>query len=693
MNYDNWIIGAGVGCRLQSHKKDCYIDLLGVDRSSPSSKAAKLDQNDHEILGALQLVAKALDVWFGAIATSLLYDLTILLGRQCTGLPVTYLLTHVEFGDISILFSSTLWRSSGIFHRRYQRSLLLFAALVALLSVVCNLMGPATAVLVIPTLGWVDKPVSGADKLGKIAAAEAPSNPAIATSCSAISLANGDYICTDYYLPELDVISSSIVYSLQEYYQHGYGLDTGIFREAGLSFAINFTANSTAWAPNRQVIREISLDYVEFQATQVANRTFEEAKSLAAAWNRTLHRDLYDSYRNVLDVSLFRQGPVLGTALTNCARGNATDILVSKTKSVRCYYFDWSIDKLYNRYQCVRVGLGWHVSSLADSHFRISHGDGLSSLNVTVGIYAEDESILLREEAYSCLSRLENSQSCDWDTMFAHDSSSAEINLVGSQQYVEYVLAQSNSLDATVICYGNTYSTTAPYNIDISPTSNSLGLVSLVLPSSEQLLNQPSIALHPDWILAGWSVPRFGTRDADSAATKNLVTALQRVASTGPPETLLDDDPSIVTFSNLHMGSMTHALTLVDFTTLPAASGLMGDTDTSNVPLTVSRRLRVWAYGHSSHTFKVGMVVVTFGAVCVFARVVLGFYIVSKHRSTHNFLSAALRYSPQTDDIEMISTKATMSHVSVRVVENDHHGLDFVQPQGHMRYRSIRESV
>jgi hypothetical protein len=57
-------------------------------------------------LGALQFVAKVLEVWFSIVAASLVYDLTMLLATQRKGVPIGYLLTHVEFGDILTLFVS-----------------------------------------------------------------------------------------------------------------------------------------------------------------------------------------------------------------------------------------------------------------------------------------------------------------------------------------------------------------------------------------------------------------------------------------------------------------------------------------------------------------------------------------------------------------------------------------------------------
>ena len=78
LNYTDHIIGASVGCAL---KKDCNHDSFA---ENAIQQAAKMDKKDHNILGTLQFVAKALEIWFMIIATCLVYDLTMLLAIKET---------------------------------------------------------------------------------------------------------------------------------------------------------------------------------------------------------------------------------------------------------------------------------------------------------------------------------------------------------------------------------------------------------------------------------------------------------------------------------------------------------------------------------------------------------------------------------------------------------------------------------
>ena len=52
---------------------------------------------NHNLLGGLQFVAKALEIWFELIAAALVYIVTMLLAGRKEGLPVGYLTRPSEF--------------------------------------------------------------------------------------------------------------------------------------------------------------------------------------------------------------------------------------------------------------------------------------------------------------------------------------------------------------------------------------------------------------------------------------------------------------------------------------------------------------------------------------------------------------------------------------------------------------------
>lgn len=156
LNFTSHIIGASVWCPFGRCPSNA-LNTRGI------ATAVRLDEQDHDVEAGLQYVAQAFEIWFFIIATSLLYDVGMLLARSPQGLPVGYMLTHLEFEKTKNLVNPLHWTTafSGrnapgkSRERRNVIKLLLFAVLAALLTILSNLMGAATAVLLIPSLSWV----------------------------------------------------------------------------------------------------------------------------------------------------------------------------------------------------------------------------------------------------------------------------------------------------------------------------------------------------------------------------------------------------------------------------------------------------------------------------------------------------------------------------------------------------------
>ncbi|KAH0536478.1 hypothetical protein FGG08_006659 [Glutinoglossum americanum] len=688
LNFNSWVVGAGVGCRLKLRKDGCYIDLLSTDGPDTAERAKRLDKRDHEILGGLQFVAKGLEVWFTIIAASLIYDLTILLALKIGGLPIGYLMTHAEFGDILTLFESTFWGPSGLFRHGHRGGrarrfwLFAFVLLATVLCIACNLMGPSTAVLVLPTLGWsqIDYPIS--QRFGRMASSDPPANPAIAPGCNASSLSNGDYTCTGYYSSSLDAHSSISLFNYEELSRE-YSTQTSLGGESGLSFAYNLTdVNGAVWVPNRQVLRDVSNDYVVYQASQGINQTFEDAVSFATQnAGRSIDRGLFDSYRNALDVKLFRKGPSMGLS-SFCNRANVAEIALSDTKSVRCYNYTFVVGDY--AVECFRTGEGWNEAGFAHSQFSIGNADIHSTGNVSVDVYSVLGGIFLNGSSLSCASPTESAQSCDWDIMFSANPPSDVTEDPGNLQLVEYSSPSLLGSNATVWCLNIVNVTTLDYVIDVSPDANTLGLVTLNAPSVQGGGRQDTIQLHPDWILAAWAVPRSGTVDGDRAAALNSVRTFKAAANSQPPATLNDTalipDPDMDPFFSQHYLVSLHAVSLVDFTTINVTESSAHTTDPSHPPLPVSRSLRVWSYGHESHTFKLGAAVSLFGCLCVLLRVAIGFFFTSRRRSTLKFLAAAMKYSPQ-GEFDGLEKESDWARVEVIVSHDDMGKVEFFPRQ------------
>ncbi|KAI4157929.1 MAG: hypothetical protein LQ342_007902 [Letrouitia transgressa] len=194
-------IGASAWCPF----KHCQSD---VEVADPVQLAKKYDKIDHNFLGVLQLVAKALEFWFGFIAANFVYNLTIILPAQQQGLPLGLLGTFLEFKDFVFLITPFRWTPPNEFRRKRSRHfsttlrLGLFLAFAALLSMVTNLMGPATAVLVLPTLTWVNSPNITTQLYHNVAISDPPTanislNPQPENpTCNSTELHDRKYSCT-----------------------------------------------------------------------------------------------------------------------------------------------------------------------------------------------------------------------------------------------------------------------------------------------------------------------------------------------------------------------------------------------------------------------------------------------------------------------------------------------------------------
>jgi hypothetical protein len=563
-------------------------------------------------------------------------------------------MTHIEFADITTLLDRNFWNSSGLFtcgHRlRSGRRLWLsvFVGFVALLCIACSLMGPAAAVLVIPSLGWSEIKSPGAQKFGQMAASDPPGNRDIAFACETSYLAAGNFTCTgDDYSLSLDEQSSGILARFRDF-ETGFDFAPGISEYWGLSFAFNLsknTSSSIVWFPNRQVLREVSDDYYEFGLTQ-GNMTFDDANSnLTDTLNRTLDRHLYDSYRNNLDVVLHRTGPSIGLKMF-CARATITDLTLSSQKSVRCYDL---ISFEYEEIDCIRIGSDWNEEGFSHSEFSIGDADLGSAGDVSVDVYSVTRAILLNDTTLPCLSADQSSEPCDWDLLFSTDPDRNVSQYSFSQQYIEYsvpLLSPPNAA-STIVCSNLAYLAFIDYAIDVSPSVNSFSGVTLNVPGDDPINN--SILLHSDWTLAAWSVIRSGTVDGDRAAAVNLVSTLKDVANTSVTATGYDD-VEMNLFSSQHIITSLHAASLVDFSTTDPSESSAGKPDDPLHPLlTVSKTLRVWAYGHTSRTFKLGTAVALFGCFCVALRLVIGLFSPPQRSSTVELMAAALMYTYQGD--------------------------------------------
>ena len=157
LNFEGYFIGATAWCPNGA----CALDYYSNATASTRGRARRYDSESHNLLGVLQLVAKALEVWFVFIATSMIYIVTLLLAGRQNGLQVRYFAVPAEYAGLSSLLDITFWTSAASGPKKLRYIAYAYLVFAVALGILCNLTGPAVAVLILPALRWTTYSQSG----------------------------------------------------------------------------------------------------------------------------------------------------------------------------------------------------------------------------------------------------------------------------------------------------------------------------------------------------------------------------------------------------------------------------------------------------------------------------------------------------------------------------------------------------
>ena len=661
LNFSSHVVGASVWCPNGNCNADATSD-------NAIARAQKLDRQDHDVNGALQFVAKGLEVWFMFVATSLLYDVGMMFAKKGRGLPVGYLLTHLEFGDIRYIFNPLLW-TSPIPHRNAVPEkririikLYLFAFTTAFLTILSNLMGPATAVLVLPTLQWVETPHRTEKIFNGTGVTFGPSGDYLFPDCNDTQLLAGNYSCNfDTYGPSLDQWAASGISSLRQAVTYEGGLILASSQEASLQFTLNTTGDTLWWVPNRQVLRELSYDY-------------RKANGDMAEDDPPQYPDKV--YNNSLQTLLQRQGPSIGVQ-SSCYVGEVTQIELDDDRFVRCFT-NWTWDFTANYTKCLRLGSGFSNESYYEQFWLGDVDPNVPDLQTRVGVFSADRAMFFNDTddfgsgIQSCLSNQTNAP-CDWDKVFSTPLpeeilSNSSIN-VG---VVEYSVPGINNPDGRLWCDHIAYLGFPTYSVDTSPNSNLQQLVVLDdLPSKEN--GTVPLVVPPDWFLAAWSVDLNGTLDGERQVVKELTRMLPLAYNESDGNVM--DSLEGLEFYLLHTYALGQSFSFINYYNFsgpadPSSKKIEDATeDTDHPALKTWAKIHVWAYGLSDRTPKLGVTVVILGCCCVIMRFILGVITGIHERSTVEVLAAAFEHR-HGGEFEGMEEESHMAKVRYQVIDD-----------------------
>ncbi|KAI4190004.1 MAG: hypothetical protein LQ346_005002 [Caloplaca aetnensis] len=664
LNLSRHIIGASIWCP----RGNCNAESTS---ENAFRRAKQLDRQDHNVNGALQFVAKALEVWFMFVAASLVYDMGVLFAKRGRGLPVGYLLTHIEFTDIRYIFNPLLWTSPWPHRNSVPEKqgriikLYIFAIITALLTILANLMGPAAAVLVLPSLQWKDTPRIMDQTFNGTGAPLRPSALVAFPDCSKAQLAAREYSCTNRtYGPQLDEWAAQGISSVMQNNNEDGFMIIGSSQEYALSFTFNASDNGDlVWVPNRQVLRAMSHEFLRARGAYTEYEPPEYPEHI---------------FNNSLQTILSRQGPSLGFQAM-CNLGDVINFELDERRSVRCYT-GWTtgvVNDTASYTKCFRLGVDfdqtdyWAVFSL-----EIADPD-VPEYETGVGVYFADKAMYFNDThdfdsgIKSCVYPNETSTPCDWDRVF--DATLPDESLRNTSINVGFVSYQVPSLDDTegrVYCEHITYLSYPTYTVDTSPASNSQNLVRLT--NIDEVKNDSiPIVLAPDWYLTAWSVDNTAALDGERQIVKKLIEVLPGTYNYSIGS---DNDPT--EFVLLHIYALGQALSMVNYynTSAPAdpTSREAQEADKDKVDHPIFRTwatVHVWAYGISGRTSMLGVTVVCLGSLCVLARFFLGLVTGIQERSTVEVLAAAFEHRHQ-GEFEGLEEESHLAKVRYQVVED-----------------------
>lgn len=429
---------------------------------------------------------------------------------------------------------------------------------------------------------------------------------------------------------------------------------------------MSFTANISDsgelfWIPTRQVLRDLSADLANLgnlvlPGDYTATNLTEPDKGAKRP-----------AYNNSLETILQREGPSIGAQM-NCFLGNITAKILGPDKQVRCFdNYGMSGNSSYTK--CYKFGLGWDGSNEVAQFYL---GDATSASNETlVWVYTSDKATYFNQTTdfgsgiEKCLE--DDSGPCDWDQIFDTALDPQLRNTSVNPLVTEYfspLYAVDGFVDTRIYCDAIVYNSFPTYSVDTSQTANPLQLATMNgLPSEDdKRFNTTPIAVNPDWVLAAWSVENNGTVDSTRLVGREMASVVGPNYYLDWAEDLLPEE--FEEFAFLHIYSMTQSLSLIDY-------DYTNDTTSfSSKPLNQAHpvfkkwaTLRVWAYGLSDRTPKLGVVVCILGCLCVFFRLGLALALRIRHEhSTVELFVAALEHHP-THEFDHLDDEAKMAKV------------------------------
>ncbi|GIZ37388.1 hypothetical protein CKM354_000083500 [Cercospora kikuchii] len=737
VNFKQHILGASAWCTFNT----CFPQVWANDLKVPRALLVKFDRDTHNLLGGLQLAAKLAEIWFCLIAAWLVYLKTIQLAQSPQGLPIGYMLRHIEFANTLGLFHKLMWTTSAARRRHNGRHRLVsYLCLTGLLCVLCNLMGPAVAVLLLPSLQWIDTQPEVTAQYDSFSAGASPEPHGFAMT-DAIRSRNLDwrrcverrpmndsfYVCSGVWANSLDAWFEAVfarqggntpVASAQNNISFTYNRTMIPTIQAGPEAATSTSYQEVLWVPNRQVLAALN-DDLQFVKDMSMGKVPQNDIKLASR----------SSYNHTVSTIIHRVGPALGAMIGSWVRLNHTtddapfyDIELEDDKKVRCYK-NYSLSdpsgcrgqcknttSSYTR--CVRLERSKRAGLWIDQRYmtpydswgpwtRYDHfvSDAAFILDHKIPSYVAEAGFQQR-----CLEpHTDTTVACNWDALFNMNPKNAQ--LAGRTRSVNTIhITWDTSFGSTYNWRPSTVTLAidfvaiqgvANYALDTSWISNPLMQLDFqpqITPSKHYKPDYQTVEIHPHWTLATWAadssraerIPNVNTsRNFTLDISRTAPARLQRYFELNVQNLsrYTTNDPSMMDWEEATtVVPVMQMLSIIDFKTIEVGPGDVLQPEKLSIKQYGS--IQVWAYGITSRTGWLGAVVAGCGCLVVLYEVYVGLRDRREFRSLTEILISALQHN-SSGEFDGLRKEKDVARVSFRL-EDDYSSA------GRLRFERVR---
>lgn len=324
---------------------------------------------------------------------------------------------------------------------------------------------------------------------------------------------------------------------------------------------------------------------------------------------------------------------------TGFGAGDITTVNVTTDKGVRCVaeWVDFSTDPPDRYTKCIRTGKGWSaVNEVAGFEIRNrteTQNNPGGDDDLLINIYFTDRTTFFNESTdfgsgLGACAKDSSYGDCDWDTIF---STPLPLNLsrISTNSLVVEIYPRDTEGSLAFWVDITSYLQWADYQLRLSPFADAV-VVTTNTSIPDHSTSTP-VVIHPNWVLAAWSVNSSGFINGTSTVGSMFANLVARDLRSG------SENGGLELYSVLLL-STAHTLSLIPYNATDLSDTPHPTLEKDATYFYFWRSRRVWMYSLGSRTATIGVVVVSIGMVVVVLRTLLAIH----EKLWHNYSTRAL---------------------------------------------------